>query len=213
MPLSDLSFVVGPELGMPSVTQPVILLGGGSAEVIPRNVAIELSETGQNWLITWDAVATANRYQIVRGTSPDSVGALVVGETEGFQYIDEDAAPGATYYYSIRAITDIGTSIRSQQVRTFATVANVQATDGVHFDRVVVTWDLVPDIRQYEVWRRQGEGGGLVLITTTSATNFHDVDVVPNAPLLLRGPWARRLTVGALVSRIGRVGGAGSVLT
>lgn len=55
--------------------------------------------------------------------------------------------------------------------------ANLQATDGEYTNKLSLTWDVVPDVSSYEVYRAVSYNGSKSKLTTTSATSFNDSSV------------------------------------
>lgn len=53
--------------------------------------------------ITWDAVANASQYTVLRGISNDNSSAAAIGSTAALSFFDITATPSQTYYYWVRA--------------------------------------------------------------------------------------------------------------
>lgn len=63
-------------------------------------------------LVSWAAVAEAERYEVLRRHRDVTA---VIGQTTGTSLVDGSAAPGMTYFYSVRALNAWETSARSAE--------------------------------------------------------------------------------------------------
>ena len=175
MLLSDLIVVVGPALGVPSITKLVIPLGSRSEGVIPQNVKIESNVADTGWLVTWDAIPNANYYLVIRSSSHNGADGIIIGETTEPVYLDENVDIGETYYYSVRTVTDDGNSVPSAVVRTVGTIEEMGATDGTLLGRIGVSWSEVPGAASYEVWRSSDHdlSSAILLAEGITETRIH----------------------------------------
>jgi hypothetical protein len=79
----------------------------------PTNVSATDGTSTANVTVTWSAVAGATSYEIWRGTSNSSSSAMKVGTSTSTSYSDTSATPGTTYYYWVKAVASVGTSVFS----------------------------------------------------------------------------------------------------
>lgn len=77
-----------------------------SLSPIPQNVVLQ-SGNGQNY-VTWDLVAGATSYNVLRST--DGVTFASVGTPATNSYLDSSVTVGTTYYYQVESVTTSGTS-------------------------------------------------------------------------------------------------------
>jgi hypothetical protein len=61
----------------------------------PNNTNIDLS---------WDAVADADNYVVLRATTPGAINTIIASNVTSTSYIDNNVTPGVTYYYVVRAV-------------------------------------------------------------------------------------------------------------
>ena len=105
--------------------------------------------------VRWDEHPQATWFQTWRGPSSDPNQAAPVsdwtwgGTWYDRDYYDEDAVPGQTYYYFVRACkTSAGfpasdLSVPDSGWRILPAPVNVTATDGTETDSVIVTWSVI----------------------------------------------------------------------
>jgi len=60
--------------------------------------------------VTWRAASGATGYQIWRGTSTSSAGAVQIGTSATLSFVDSTGVPGTRYYYWVKATNPCGTS-------------------------------------------------------------------------------------------------------
>jgi autotransporter-associated beta strand protein len=111
--------------------------------------------------VTWDAVDVATEYAIYRNSDDDTFEEavwLATVDDATVLYDDTTAVAGQGYWYWVVASNEYGTaeSLADLGYRGMEAVANVDATDGTHTDRVVVTWDdLDGGETGYAIWRSE----------------------------------------------------------
>jgi len=140
--------------------------------------------------VSWDSVAGATQYYLSRNT----IGAACNGQTFGIpashtSYDDFSVNPDVTYYYSVRANSDAGLGQCSEvdvgSIGTGGPVGpgvptNVQASDDVYNDKIVVSWNRVTGARGYAVYRSESdEGCSGSYIARLAGRSYHDNSVVP----------------------------------
>jgi hypothetical protein len=79
----------------------------------PTNVSATDGTSTANVTVSWSAVAGATSYEIWRGTSNSSSSAMKIGTSTSTSYSDTSATPGTTYYYWVKAVASVGTSVFS----------------------------------------------------------------------------------------------------
>jgi|GEM_PF-348270 len=128
--------------------------------------------------VSWDAVATADSYDVFRNTIDDAGSATFIGNTSMLS-LDDAGAPAGSLFYYVGAINTCGNGPLSAgaSVDTGAAPAaptNVIATSG-NCAAVTVSWDAVVDAADYTVWRNNiDDFGSAASLGMTSATSFDD---------------------------------------
>ncbi|MCP5551933.1 MAG: S8 family serine peptidase [Akkermansiaceae bacterium] len=105
--------------------------------------------------VTWTAVHPSLTYEIWRGTTNNVGTAASIGTTTSTTYDDSTPTPGLDYYYWVRARNGAvtgGFSASNAGVRRIATPTGLIATNNLN-DEILVTWDAIPDIPMFEVYR------------------------------------------------------------
>ncbi len=137
----------------------------------PRTVAATSGDHDDRVHISWASAAGARRYEVWRapattgGASPPAASYSPIGATSGTSFDDthdpETNAidPCATYWYTIIACNAAGCGDPSEAVsghrgtRVTGPVGGVTVTDGVHPDRIRVSWGPVEGAKHYAVYR------------------------------------------------------------
>lgn len=81
---------------------------------VPGPVSATRGTLSASVRIEWPAVADATNYTVSRGSSDTPENAEDLGETADTHWIDNDVAPGRTYYYFVRAGNGAGLSAPSE---------------------------------------------------------------------------------------------------
>lgn len=131
--------------------------------------------------ITWTKVTGASGYEVYRRLSTStSWGSPIATISSGstVAYLDTTAASGASYYYTVRAVSSTGT--RSYYDTTGAYALRIPApvlkSVLVGTSGTTVTWQSVSGATGYQIWRKKANGSWQLLTTTTSATTLSYVD-------------------------------------
>ncbi len=124
--------------------------------------------------VAWSPAEGASHYKVYRGNSevysimnpPSPVGGFV----EGTQFEDLDPAleSRTVYYYWVTSAVNAGGERQSSSInilgkrgyKASSPPANVSATDGAHAEKVAISWDPVPGLGQYQVYRNSIDDSG-----------------------------------------------------
>ncbi len=136
--------------------------------------------------VTWSAAAGADAYQVFRSPTPDGEFAYL-GETTSTTYNDVTAKTGIRYYYAVKSLKNpdtLGSLSNSDSGFKNGNIPrpeNVQATDGDHPDKIVITWDEVAEATSYEIVRDTLPNGTYNLkIGTSTDPVFEDTTALNN---------------------------------
>ena len=126
-------------------------------------------------LLTWEAAANADKYEIYRSTSADGTYTKIYTKT-GTTFTNTGAVTGEKYYYKVKSIGTSGVdgSAMSKSVartcdlpQTTATASNKESTG-----KPVVTWDTIKDAESYAVYRSTDKAGPYSKIFSTKKTTY-----------------------------------------
>ncbi len=160
-----------------SFSQPV---SGWRALDIPSHVSATDGEYEDKIEVRWvgDSYRTEGYYRIFRSETLTGTKSPLTGwELNTYTYSDRNVEPHKTYYYWISAAVDANGTHATPYSESDSgwmrmTTPNAHATDGLHDDRVLVTWDLPNGASHYRVFRSEtidGEREPITdWITTTS---------------------------------------------
>ena len=135
------------------------------------------ASTGKPY-IYWSAVDGANRYEVYRSGSKDGTYTLL-GTTTAKNYTDSKANAGYTYYYKVKAISEVKSAANSSLTAAVAITCRC-ARPVVTPDYLTSTgkpyikWAAVAGASQYEVYRSGSSNGTYEYVGTTTATNYTD---------------------------------------
>ena len=136
-----------------------------------------LTSTGKPY-IKWAAVAGASQYEVYRSGSKDGTYTLL-GTTTATNYTDSKANAGYTYYYKVKAISEVKSAANSSLSAAVAITCRC-ARPVVTPDYLTSTgkpyiyWSAVAGASQYEVYRSGSSNGTYKYVGTTTATNYTD---------------------------------------
>jgi fibronectin type 3 domain-containing protein len=130
--------------------------------------------------VAWGMMSNAASYEIWRGAKDATDQAEKVGATESNAWDDVTAAPGVTYFYWVRAVTEVGLGAfskpdkgrRKSLAAQLRPPGRVQASDGTFSDKVLVKWQAVSNATGYEVWR--GEASNAPALLGASLTDSYE---------------------------------------
>jgi len=133
----------------------------------PTRVTVSRAQFEDRIQITWEAVERATTYRVFRADA--AAGPFQeVGNPATTALDDLEVEEGRLYWYKVRACNTAGCGPESTVVSGYAghppAPTNVQASDGTHPDRIVVTWDPVPGATYYQVFRSRDRDVGFDLL-------------------------------------------------
>lgn len=152
---------------------------------IPSNVDATDGNYSDRVEITWNAVPTTINYNIYRANSREDTKTLI-GTIATNSFTDNNAIVNTTYWYWIKACNSGGCSDYSESDSGFAaypapeTPQNLEASDGVYSNKVELTWSMVPETSQYQVYRAESENGTRMIIGTGTVNRYDDFSVAIN---------------------------------
>ena len=136
-----------------------------------------LTSTGKPY-IYWGAVDGAGKYEVYRSGSKDGTYTLL-GTTTATNYTDNKANAGYTYYYKVKAISEVKSTANSSLSATVAATCHcarpvVKPDYLISTGKPYIKWTAVAGASQYEVYRSGSKDGTYTLLGTTTATNYTD---------------------------------------
>ena len=131
------------------------------------------ASTGKPY-IKWTAVAGASQYEVYRSGSKDGTYTLL-GTTTAANYTDSKANAGYTYYYKVKAISEVKSAANSSLSAAVAITCrcarpSVKITTSNGSPRL--TWNAVAGASQYEVYRATSKNGTYTKMFTTSNLSY-----------------------------------------
>jgi len=107
--------------------------------------------------VQWKGNDCHLNYHIYRGISDNPLDAtLIADQIQGFSYYDYSAEPGKKYYYWVRSFNGYFISEESQYDTGYLRLrppTNINASDGIYTDKILITFDPVEGASEYEIWR------------------------------------------------------------
>ncbi|HEX3685384.1 MAG TPA: RICIN domain-containing protein [Bryobacteraceae bacterium] len=163
-----------------AVPDRVDILSGGSGPAAPTG----LTATGQSnsILLSWTASASAQYYNVYRGTSPGAEAETPVGTPTSTTYTDTNVNTGTTYYYTVAAVGSAGTSAPSNEASAVVGAVLENGTYTVSNSAATLVWDdpafsssLGTNVELYQAngganqkWTFTSVGNGYYTITNDS---------------------------------------------
>lgn len=148
----------------------------------PADLAASFGEGESKIILTWRAVEGASFYEIARAQAPDGEYQLI-GTTSSTSFVDE-VEEGKWYWYRVRACNAAGRGPWSEPARGYAghppAPQNVQASDGVYPDKIVVAWEAIPGASYYQLFRDPGASQncqGLCYLKEVEGPPYEDREV------------------------------------
>ena len=125
----------------------------------PTNVSATKGTKTDYVQITWGYVEGATNYKAWRATSPTATKTPLGGEawSASRSYRDEQATPGVTYYYWVKAATsstgDEATDYSASDTgwRKLLPPETVSASDGTYSDKITISWDIADGAHYYRL--------------------------------------------------------------
>ena len=128
--------------------------------------------------IYWSAVAGASQYEVYRSGSKDGTYTLL-GTTTATNYTDSKANAGYTYYYKVKAISEVKSAANSSLSAAVAITCRcarpVVKTDyWASTGKPYIKWTAVAGASKYYVYRSTSKDGTYEYIGYTTKTNYTD---------------------------------------
>ena len=135
------------------------------------------ASTGKPY-IYWSAVDGANRYEVYRSGSKDGTYTLL-GTTTATNYTDSKANAGYTYYYKVKAISEVKSAANSSLSAAVAITCRcarpVVKTDyWASTGKPYIYWSAVDGANRYEVYRSGSKDGTYSFLDSTANLNYTD---------------------------------------
>lgn len=131
-----------------------------------------------NIQVAWNGTSGASGYLVLRHTSNDSNGAVVVAATSSNFYDDTAVGAGITYFYWVKATNAVAISVLSTSDSGYAAIMTVPAaptgaiaSDGTYSSKVEVTWSAVTNATSYQVWRHTTNDTNAASVLASGVTN------------------------------------------
>ncbi len=153
--------------------------------VAPSGVSATDDQFCDRVRITWNAVLSADSYDVLRNTTNTPGTAVSIGTTASTSLDDLNALPNTTYWYWVRARNACGVSVLSNSDSGRARglppqVTGVQASDGTVCDWVTVTWNTITGVTSYNIFRNTTSNFSTATqIGSTVAPPFDDLAAAP----------------------------------
>ena len=134
---------------------------------VPTGIAASDGTSEEFVKVSWNEAVGAASYEVWRAENSTSTAAAsrldsVTNEpgvvTNALEYLDTSAAPGVSYTYWVKAVSELhttGFSAYDKGWRPLPAPMTVTASDGTTSDGVIVEWRAVPGALKYEVWRSE----------------------------------------------------------
>lgn len=156
---------------------------GVTAPGAPTGVSATDGVSCDDVLVTWDAAATADQYDVYRNGIDDSgTATLIAPGVMATSYSDTGAAAGATLYYWVQACNTAGCSGFSasdsgSRLDVAGDVSGVVATNEDVCGAVDLAWDALAGATQYHVYRNSVSDFGTAVelgVVSSAETSFRD---------------------------------------
>lgn len=143
----------------------------------PTNVVASAGTFTNKITLTWDAIADAAGYTILRKQGNGE--AVVIGTSSSASFSDETAQAGILYSYYVSANAQ-GVNYSNSAVFTgwkkLSTPINVTASNGTLYDQVSLKWDAVEGATSYKLMRSVGNATPTQL-GTSPGNSYSDFNV------------------------------------
>ncbi len=123
----------------------------------PEDVKATQGDYKDQVRITWPRVSGVEKYSVYRHTSDAPASATpVASDLAATEYIDTTVDTGKNYYYWVTAQVLDKESVFSNKALGYAVgdaLNTVRATDGLHSNKVTISWDAHEDADSYTLYR------------------------------------------------------------
>jgi fibronectin type 3 domain-containing protein len=155
----------------------------------PQNVTATKGTEANKVVLRWDLLDGIHYYQVYRAMSDDGEKVAITDWERQLSYLeDSNVRAGDIWYYWIKAARNAygaDASVFSDPVagyRYLSPPSGVRASDGTYKDKIVVTWNAVPEATHYRVYRQNGPTGSaddtkIIVSSWLTDTSFTDTDI------------------------------------
>lgn len=133
---------------------------------VPPAAPASLVATAGNGAATlsWKASTGASSYEVFQGTAAGAEGTVPVQSVSGTSATVSGLKNGSTYYFTVKAVNNGGTSGASNEAKVTlatapATPASVTAVTGSQATSITVSWSAVSGAAAYNVYRGTASDG------------------------------------------------------
>lgn len=161
---------------------------GWRALVLPSNLTATDGKSTSYVRVSWDQGSPGLWYRVYRATTDDSrnAGAITNWLYDIASNDDTSAAPGATYYYWVKAASnaagsDASAAIGGDSGWRALTGPAASASNGTYVDRVAVSWTGVPGTYYYRVYRSptSSSADAIPISAWQSGLSYNDTTAEP----------------------------------
>ena len=127
--------------------------------------------------LSWNAVDGAKKYKVFRKTADTNWTALAT--VTSTTYTDKDVVSGTTYYYTVRCVSPVDSSVyisgySTTGIKKTYYAAPVLKTPSNVNGGVKVSWDAVGGASKYKVLRRNADSSTWKALGYTTSTSYTD---------------------------------------
>jgi len=143
----------------------------------PEVKASNVASTGKIKL-TWDKIEGAKEYVIYRATSKTGTYEKFY-TTTGTSFRNTSAKAGKTYYYKVKAISEVKSAANSAFSKSVYRTCDlprpvVKASNVASTGKIRLTWDKIEGAKAYEIYRATSKNGTYKKLYTTTGTSFRN---------------------------------------
>lgn len=139
----------------------------------PQLTGTNIESTGKS-KISWNSVSGAVKYKVYRATSKSGSYSLVKTTTSK-SYTDDDAKPGKTYYYKVKAIAkeEKNDSYFSKVLKLTCDLARPKVSITLSSGgKPKLSWKKVEGAVKYDVYRNTEQYGNYTFLKSTTSLSF-----------------------------------------
>jgi len=147
----------------------------------PASVSATDNTTADGISITWALTSNTSSYRVLRSGTNDPVSAVeIAAGLTATSFLDDSITAGSVFYYWVQGTNLAGDSPLSSfdsGERRVGPPANFTASDGIHFDKIALSWDPSPSAISYTLFRSETDDPATAtqLATGISATSYNDL--------------------------------------
>ena len=132
---------------------------------------------------TWQSVEGAVKYEIYRSTKATSGFKVIDTVEELYEYVDQTASVGKTYYYQVVAVGENTKSKASNAVKLVPTCAVPVAdlTTDQKSGRPVIYWEKVSGAKSYDIYYATSANGTYKKLANTKSNSYIDTKLAVGA--------------------------------